>query len=207
MYNCIFTAHCTESFCDKSCPILVETSYLLERNGISMNSSVFSDTSVDIDRMTKVLEKSNNKIGALVVPPGKTNWTTVQSAELLTYCAICHNWQGSRLHCNVYNLKYSKYLDELKKSWNGKGEPEELEYMRIWSETSKVLIISNLDYVNFGDFESQTLLNLLQTRQTGNQTTILVVPPLKSLVSSRNNSLFFTALKARLSDAVKVVSG
>lgn len=36
MNNCIFTAHCTETICDKACPILVETSYLLERNGLSL---------------------------------------------------------------------------------------------------------------------------------------------------------------------------
>ena len=86
-----------------------------------------------------------------------------------------------------------------------KGEPEELEYMNIWARSAKILIISNFDYVNFGDFESQTLLNLLQERQNGELTTILVTPSLKTLVSSKA-SIFFNSLKTRLSDAVKVVS-
>lgn len=206
MNNCIFTPHCTELVCDRSCPNLVETSYLLERNGISMNSFVFSDTSIDYDSMLGVLKKSENTTGAYVVDPGKSSRTTVQYAEILTYCAICQNWQGSRLHCNVYNLKYSKYLDELKKSWNTRVEPESLEYMRIWAESSKVLIISNLDYVNFGDFESQTLLNILQARQTGEHTTLLVIPPLNNLVSSKA-SMFFSSLRSKLADAVKVVAG
>ena len=201
MYNCIFNAHCTEVFCDKSCPTLVETSYLLERNGISMSSFVFSESQKNIDKMLSVLDKSKNRLGAYVA---NDSLNTVQAAELLSYCAICQNWKGSRLHCNVYNLKYSKYLEELKKSWSMKSEPESLEYMRIWSESAKVLIVSNIDYVNFGDFESQTLLNLIQNRMTGDLTTIIVTPPLKDLVSGKP-SIFFKSLKTKISEAIKVV--
>ena len=41
MQNCIFSGHCSQQVCDKSCPTLVETTYLLERNNIAMNSDVF----------------------------------------------------------------------------------------------------------------------------------------------------------------------
>lgn len=202
MYNCIFTSHCLETFCDRSCPILAETSYLLERNNISMDSFVFHADPSDIKSMVDTIKACDQSTGAYVAS-GSLN--TVQAAELMTYCAICYNWQGNQLHCNVYNLKFSKYLDDLKKSWSLKSEPESLEYMRIWSESSKVLIISNFDYVNFGDFESQTLLNLLQSRQSNRLTTILVTPPIKLLVSSKS-SPFFNSLKSKLYDAVKVVS-
>jgi len=202
MYNCIFTAHCTELICDKSCPTLVETSYLLERNGISMSSSVFRSPQSDIDNMLSVLDKCENKVGAYVVPSGKS---TVDVSELLTYCAICKNWKGSRLHCNVYNLKYSKFVEDTKKSWSLKQDPESLEYSRIWIESSKVLIVSNLDYVNFGDFEAQTLLNILQARQVEGKTTIFVIPPVRTMISSKS-SVFFDKLKEILLDAVKVVS-
>lgn len=200
MYNCIFTSHCTESFCDKSCPILVETSYLLERNGISMDNPVFRASESKIEEACKLLDSCSGSLGLY-----QTINNTVASSELLTYCAICRNWQGNRLHCNVYNLKYSKYLDDIKKSWNTKIESDQLEYIRIWSETAKILIISNLDYVNFGDFESQTLLNLIQQRQTNGLTTIFVSPPIHMLVSNKN-SQFFGLLKSKLQSAVKVVS-
>lgn len=176
MNNCIFTAHCTESTCDKSCPVLVETSYLLERNGISMNSSVFksiSDRSINLPVLNKFvddLDASSTKIGIV-----RTK-NTVKYSELVTYLEICRNWKGSRLHCNVYNLKYSKFIEDTKQSWTTKSEPESLEYMRIWSNTSKVLIISNLDYVNFRDFECQTLLSLIQSRQSSHLITIFIVP-------------------------------
>lgn len=194
MYNCIFNAHCTENYCDGSCPTLVETSYLLERNGISMNSSVFQASDEAIRQMLDILAKYNQTIGTVVVPNRNTSWDTVKAAELLSYCAICQNWKGSKLHCTVYNLKYSKYLDEVKKSWSMKSEPESLEYMRIWSESAKVLIISNFDYVNFKDFEAQTLLNLIQSRSSEGLTTILVSPEPGSLVSS-GHSLFLQRLQ------------
>jgi len=77
--------------------------------------------------------------------------------------------------------------------------------VKIWSENAKVLIISNFDFVNFGDFESQTLLNLLQTRQVEGKTTILVSPPISQLVSSKS-SMFFNMLRSRMSSEAREVS-
>lgn len=197
MHNCIFTAHCTENMCDNSCPMLVETSYLLERNNISMKSRVFHalNNKNYTETAIKILEDLNDQLGVVI------STDTVMCAEMLTYCAICLNWPGSRLHCNVYNLKYSAYLEELKHSWTAKVEPESLEYMKIWSSSAKILIISNIDYVNFGDFESQTLLNLLQARENTGQTTIIVSPEINSLVG-KSTSAFFLRLKDKLSKAV-----
>lgn len=179
MNNCIFTAHCSELTCDKSCPIFTETSYLLERNGLSFTNPVFKSDSSSIEFMNSVLENTSRGIGRCTVtkkaPPAVQRMTTVERADLLTYCAICLNWRGSRLHCNVYHLRYSMYLQNLRDSWGGRA-PESLEYMKIWAESSKILIISNLDFVNFGDFESQTLLNLVQNRQASGFTTYFVVP-------------------------------
>ena len=203
MYNCIFTAHCTEQFCDKSCPTLVETSYLLERNGIEMDDPIFSVSDDVLKKFSNILDEYDGKVYTSLVSGSR--YTTVQVADIITYVAICKNWRGSRLHCTVYNLRFSKYLDELKKSWSAKSEPETLEYMRIFSESAKVLIISNLDYVNFGDFESQTMLNLLQERQSREFTTILLSTPINQLVSTKG-SVFFNRLKSILADSVKAAS-
>lgn len=176
MNNCIFTPHCTEGLCDKSCPILVETSYLLERNGISMSSPVFKlilDTSIDMNAINKFISDCSNSSNLIGVCKTKN---TIKSAEILTFLEVCRHWKGSRLHCNVYNLKYSKFIEDTKQSWNSKVEPESLEYMRIWANTAKVLIVSNMDYVNFKDFECQTLLSLIQSRQSAHLLTIVVIP-------------------------------
>ena len=185
--------------CDRSCPILAETSYLLERNNIYDMPNVFSLSSEEISKYESVLKQSEGKTFTYI-----SNDTVSESAKL-TYVAICNNWKTSQLHCTVYNLRYSQYVDEIKRSWNTHDEPESLEYMRIWSSSAKILIISHFDYVNFTDFESQTLLLLLQERQAHNQTTILISPQIESLVCTKL-SVFFNSLKSKLISSVKVVN-
>lgn len=176
MYNCIFSGHCTNLMCDKSCPTLAETTYLLDRNNISMSSSVFNADKDKLNKYSKLLENIQGKQHTLITS------NTVQAAELLTYCGICQNWKGSRLHCTVYNLKFSQYVEAIQNSWSSKFETEQLEYMKIWAASAKVLIISNLDYVNFRDFQCQTLLTLLQSRASNEYTTIIVSPLTSALV-------------------------
>lgn len=203
MYNCIFTAHCIETFCDKSCPILAETSYLLERNNLQPTNPVFNASTEKIEKAMKLLDNNEQTLIAYEVG-AKEN--TVYEADLLTYCAICKYWKGSQLHCTVYNLKYSKYLDELRKSWKA-GESEELQYAKIWSETAKVLIISNTDYVSFSDFESQTLLNLIQQRQSDNLTTIVVRPYGGGIRTTNSNKFVFTSMLQELLDKAAPIGG
>lgn len=194
MYNCIFTPHCTEQLCDKSCPVLVETSYLLERNKIDMNSAVFKSMYPKIDSIMKDLSKVESGVQTFFV----NSKDSVAVSELITYCEICKNWKGSRLHCRVFNLRYSRYLDDAKKSWSMKDEPEDLQYTRIWIDTCKVLIVSHMDYVRFGDFETQTLLNIIQSRQSNDKKTILVTPSVDRLVTSGSGggiNVFFESLK------------
>ena len=204
MHNCIFTAHCTEAICDKSCPILVETSYLLERNGLNFSNPVFSTPVEKVRKMMKLLELADGKLGVYKIEPDET---TVQSSDLITYCAICKYWKGSRLHCNVYNLKFSKYIDEIKKTWNGTPESEQYQYMKIWAESAKVLIVSNFDYVDFTDYVSQTMLNLIQQRQSQGLTTILVSPQIGMLVSAKKSSFFDILAKIMSANIIKLPSG
>lgn len=188
MHNCIFSAHCLQLTCDKSCPTLAETSYLLERNNLSMNNPVFHQDMKYINYYMGRIDDAAGRVSVLVAQ------NTSAAADVLTYCAICKYWKGSQLHCTVYNLRYSRYLELLKQSWTTKQEPEELEYMRIWSASAKVLIVSNVDYVNFGDFESQTLLNILQSRSDPDRSTIVVTPDIANLVGK---GMFFDLLKRR----------
>lgn len=179
MNNCIFSPHCTEYVCDKSCPILAEISYLMERNHISMNSPVLKSPKKDILKANEILDKTasfENNFSVVVSPD------TISTSNLLTYCAICKNWKGNRLHCDVYSLKFSNYVDAIQKSWSTKTTSESLQYEQIWINTSKVLIISSIDFVQFKEFQTQTLLNLIHERMENNLTTIIVSPKLSSLV-------------------------
>lgn len=181
MYNCIFTGHCIEEEeCNTSCPALAQTSYLLERNEIKMSSPVFKMTDSELKKYSKILFDSAGKTTSVIVPNGDF---TNQAADALTYCAICENWRGSQLHCTVYNLKFNQYLETIQGSWSfGDDTSDKLSQIKIWVAHARVLIVSNLDFINFKDFQSQTLLSLLQSRVSLDKSTIVVTPPITSLV-------------------------
>ena len=58
MNKCIFSGHCIKSTCDQYCPAFVESSFLLEQNGISINSNVFHTDATVLSKYNKIIEKS-----------------------------------------------------------------------------------------------------------------------------------------------------
>ena len=179
MYNCIYSAYCLNTECDQSCPSYAEISYLLERNNIDINNPCFSASKDSIDTASKVLDACKNRVGCWIShnnPEG--------TADLFTYCAICEHGKGSQLHCNVYHLNYSKYVEMMRDSWKLANKPEDLEYIDIFIKSSYVLIISGLRYIKFNDFECQTLLRLLDERASKQKTTLVITPELSSLVGA-----------------------
>lgn len=178
MYNCIYSGHCfDQQQCDRSCPVLAQTTYLLERNGIQMNNPVFRLGQEGLQKYSKILEESSGQMKT-VIESSSTNFV----ADCLAYCGICTQWKGSQLHCTVFNLKFAQYIDAIQKSWSYNSSDSESEYLKIWASNAKVLIISNIDFVNFKDFQCQTLLSLLQSRMNPDLTTIVVSPPISNLV-------------------------
>lgn len=194
MNDCIFSAFCPEKTCDKSCPNLSESSYLLERNKITFDSSVFNMGEVVSENIEEFLHKTEEQILVAI----KVDKTTIK-AEQITYGCILRHWEGSQLHCVVYSLKFQRYLDLIQKSWGMKSEPTELQYMKIFIDSCRVLIISGLDFIMFKDFQCQTLLTLLQDREAENKQTILVLPKTDLL----GEGPFFSILKDQLDKVVK----
>lgn len=185
----MFTGHCIKATCDQSCPALVESTFLLEQNGISFNSSVFHSDPASIVKYNRVVESAEGKLQTVIAK------NTNAVAELLAYCGVCKYWKGSRLHTAVYNLRLSQYLEGIQNSWSNSSNLDDLEYQKIWISKAKLLIISNIDYVNFKDFQCQTLLSLLQSRDKPEFGTIIVSPQTQSLVGS---GLFFNRLQETL---------
>lgn len=190
MTDCIYRGFCNKPTCDCACPTFAETTYLLERNGISDTSSVFNDKLHS--KYTRFLD-SPDKFSVIVSD------NTVRVANLLVYNAICDKWKGNQFHCNVYHLRFSVYIDSIQKSWGLKEMPESLEYAQIWMRTAEVLVISNIDFVQFKDFQAQTLLNLLQLRAINNLKTIIVSPKISTLIGQ---GLFFSRLQNILGEGV-----
>ena len=195
MQDCIFTGFCVNGECDKACPDYVESSYLLEKNGISLKSNVFHSDPKLIQKYHKIVAASEESKLITVIA---TN--TNEASELLTYCGICKHWKHSRLHMVVYNLRFSQYLDSIQKSWNTKGMSDSTEYTKIWAESAKLLIISNIDYVNFKEFQCQTLLSLIQNRDANGLSTIIVSPQITSLAG---DGIFFGQLKKMMTNSVQ----
>lgn len=189
MNKCMFSGHCIKSSCDQSCPAFVESSFLLEQNDIGINSNVFHTDPALITKYNKIIENSEGKLQTVIAK------NTNSVAELLAYCGVCKYWKGSRLHTIVYNLKLSQYLEGIQNSWSTTSNLDDLEYQKIWISKAKLLIISNIDYVNFKDFQCQTLLSLLQSREKPEFGTIIVSPQTQSLVGS---GLFFNRLQETL---------
>lgn len=194
MNDCIFSAFCPEKTCDKSCPNLSESSYLLERNKITFDSSVYNMGEAVSENIEKFLDKTEDQLLVAI----RVDKTTIK-AEQITYGCILRHWEGSQLHCVVYSLKFQRYLDLIQKSWGMKSEPTELQYMKIFIDSCRVLIISGLDFIMFKDFQCQTLLTLLQDREAENKQTILVLPKTDLL----GEGPFFAILKDQLDKVVK----
>ena len=194
MHDCIFTPYCLRPYCDLSCSVHAEISYWMERCNISMDNPVLHSSIESIQYCTSILEENKGKF---VVVKCKD---TVEFGDLLSYVAICLYGRGTALTHGIYKLNFAEYIEEIKHSWQLKSEPESLEFMRIWANTENYLIINGIDFVKFGDFESQTLLQLIQSRRSPQKCTILVVPERDSLVGN-NTSLFFTRLKNLLQEA------
>ena len=127
MHNCIFSGHCIKTSCDQSCPSLVESAFLLEQNGIGLNSNVFHADPALLAKYSKVVEDCEGKLQTIIAK------NTNSVSELIAYCGICKYWRGSRLHTLVYNLKLSQYLESIQKSWAGSTNTDELEYQQIWT--------------------------------------------------------------------------
>ena len=189
MDKCMFSGHCIKAVCDQSCPAFVESSFLLSQNNIGINSNVFHADPVLLNKYNKIVENSIGKLQTVIAK------NTNSAAELISYCGVCKYWKGSRCGTPVYNLKLSQYIEGLQNSWSSTSNLDELEYQKIWVSKAKLLIISNIDFVNFKDFQCQTLLTLLQSREKPEFGTIIVSPQTQALVGS---GLFFNRLQETL---------
>lgn len=174
--RCIFAPFCFKENCKVICPTFQQIDYLLDKNDLLPPSPVFAMEPRHFEYVSSVLKAASGTFR--VVEKERAN----DFARLFTYCGICDTWNGSKFSMSTYNLKFSRFVDLIRQSWSMREEPDELQYMKIWSRSAKVLIISNLDYVSFGDVECQQLLQLLQDREEPNKSTVVVIRQLRSLV-------------------------
>ena len=184
--SCPFKQYCRKSVCKNVCADWAEIQYLLERNNLDKNTEIYSTTAKDFQKLSEWLTAASTSHRVVISD------NTVDTASRLAYAAICQHWRGNAFHCAVYHLNFMEYLNRIQQNWGSSTTDEELEYINIFIQKAKVLIISNIDYIQFKDFQAQTLLNIVNNRKIYQQSTITVAPKLNSLVGS---GTFFIRMK------------
>lgn len=192
--DCMFSPYCCATLCDRSCPKWAQTDYLLMRNGLSYSSRPFRMKQSSLDKYISVYEKAFSCGSAVTV----TCKDAVKVAEVMSYIAVCNTWQGSAMRVKCYHLLYSQYLESVQSSFGGRMN-EDAQYAELWSKSCNVLVISGIDYVNFKDFQSQKLLQLLQDRERKRKATIIVSPKVENIMGGgKMYDLLLSKLRSNL---------
>lgn len=188
--TCIFNSSCSKEYCDMSCPKNVMSEVLLEKCGIVISDSMYTVSEALKQDCWNILESHTGEIITVF------NNDPITKADTFIFAGICKMCQGHGTAINVYHLKFTKYIQMIRDSW-AQGVGQDLQEAAAYVKTSKILIISGLDYFVFKDFESQTLLNILQDRSQPDQITVVVVRSIDSLVGTGS---FFVPLKNKLKE-------
>lgn len=200
---CPFSSQCERAFCDYSCGKNVLFDVMMKKSEIKPQD--VGTISVKLrDKVKQDLTKF--KGSTIYITANRGNKMLGDIYAWLAACKLCP-YYGSDV--TVYHLKYSKYLEQLRQSWATKYEPEELIEARCFINTARVLIVSSLEYVQYKDFESQTLFSLLGERSYNREfTTIVIGPEINTWLGPHiTRSQFANRLGIMLEEAVKEYAG
>lgn len=208
MINCPYNNSCIKSICDLSCSDYSEIEHWMNRCELKLSNPAIR---LGLDKISEVEELISNA----ELDVGETSnyiHLSVHSspnpqlmADLTSYILICKYCRKNGFYNGVYKLNFAQYLDELKKSWNSRYNDGHLDDIQIWINSAKYLIICNLGLVRFGDFESQTLLSILQERYDYNKYNFIFLEKGKYSLPGKSDSLFYAKLKKEImSRGVKI---
>ena len=202
MNLCPFNNSCIKTVCDMSCAQRSEIEHWMNRCGIKLTNPSIQANRREINTAARVLDATQE--AAKIRNSGFANIGVLSTknaqymADLVAYVAICKYCQTNGFYNGVYKLNFSKYLEDIKSSWNNRSDSTSLEDVKNWINSARFLIITNLGFVRFGDFESQTLLNIFQDRYDSDKFTIVVLEDSKYSLPGKSDSLFYNKLKNEL---------
>ena len=172
--DCVFDSYCCQELCDRSCPKWAQIDYLMMRNNLTSESRPFRLKKASLDKYIDVYESGKD---CITIVESKD---TINCADAFAYVAVCNEWKGSAMRVRAYHLLFSKYIESLQSSWSS-SKTDELQYIEIWTKSCNTLVISVKDYINFKDFQSQVMLQLLQDRERERKKTIVVCPKIDNI--------------------------
>lgn len=190
--SCIFSLYCSNEYCDMSCVRNAVSQILLEKSGLDISDSAFTSDYTEFDECEKFIESHDGKISVIECKK------PLNKANLFTYVSICNMCEGHGSSVTVFHLKFNQYLNSIRDSWSS-GISSKLREQQAFISSSRILIISGLDYCNLKDFECQTMLGILQDRSKSSLTTIIVLSDVRSLSGSGS---FIVPLKDQLKEVL-----
>lgn len=166
---CPFCAACDRPRCDYSCN---RTSTLVSMMDLSeiKPTSLGKVTPEAIQMIEAYMDKFDGTTG-MVLCNKDSKWL----ADLYTWVAICKlaRYYGSDM--TVFHLNFNQYMQNLRAGNWGKGESEKMSITRYLVRTVKVLVISGLEYIQWYDMESQTLMQLIGDRERNTNFSTVIV--------------------------------
>lgn len=194
-HQCMYSNVCTEYECNRTCIKGVTSEYYVNASNFSLYSSEFMNYYNDEDfvKFGNIIKDHRRGYG-VVVSKGRK-----YLSDAFFYTAMIIENYHSLYWPEAFMLNYRKYTDAYKRSWTTGEEPDSLQEARYNAEHCCTLIITGLDTMIFGDFESQTLLALLEDRNKAKQSTILVMSDVDNInTNSRSTTTFVRSLREEL---------
>ena len=194
-HQCMYCNICTEYECNFTCIKGVTSQYYVDASNFPLYSSEFMNfyTDEDFVRFGKIIKDHRRGYG-VVVSKGRK-----YLSDAFFYAAMVIENYHSLYWPEAFMLNYRKYTDSYRRSWTTGEEPDSLQEARYNAEHCCTLIITGLDTMIFGDFESQTLLALLEDRNEAKQSTIIVMSDVDSInTNSRSTTTFVRSLREEL---------
>lgn len=200
--DCPFAGYCIRpGDCSTACQTFAPLDILLDKNDLPISNPVFRIDDDDITNCCNILNaaKANALKGAASIVFSYSNDSSTTSVDKLLYTAICQYWKGGA-NLNVYRLNFNSYIHLFQETWSSTAvlQKDQLSDIDKCIASAKILIISNLDFINFKDFQSATLLRILDERRLSKQVklgiTIIVTPATNKLIGEGQMFARMTAM-------------
>ena len=178
--------------CGESCPVYAVTYHLLRENRL-LNSNVgVKITDSDIQTCRRIFDEEIYKTYPTVLMCNGSR-SAAEVADIVTYYGICSAWKGSGMSDVVYNLNFSTYIDEDRKTWGSKSSDVTSSKLSAFNnainsknelgeDIDNVLIISGLDYMHFRDNPCEKLFEIIAKRDSEHHPLIIVSPVTSNLM-------------------------
>lgn len=186
--DCKFIESCTRDWCDYSCGIDDNYDVMYERCNISGIELKYKQEDLIRDWNTIV-----NSDGVICIQSKDIS----NKVKEIVYTCICR-YIKAKMGPHVVHVSYSTYVQQIKDSWS-QGVSDKLQRLQNNINNVEILVISGLDYCIFNDFESQTILNLIESRKMENKYTVIV---LKDISQLSGKGLFLVPLKNQLKEVL-----